>query len=175
MKTVEYKGFQASVEFEDGALFVRVLHIDDLLIAQIDAASEARNALKGLVDAYLDDCKELGKEPQRPFSGSFNVRVDRELHRRAAVAAAASGASLNAWVADAIAQKVDCDRFSDRVNTVLTDVRAEIKLLNVASVVAQEVRWTASYAVERGAARPRSFFALALPSDDDDAWGRLNG
>jgi predicted HicB family RNase H-like nuclease len=105
MKTISYKGFQASVAFDDGALFVKVLHIDDVLVAQVDAASAAEAALKELVDAYLDDCKELGKDPQKPFSGTFNVRVGADLHRRAAMAAAEEGKTLNAWIEDAIRQK----------------------------------------------------------------------
>lgn len=175
MKTVSYKGFQGSVEFEDGALFVRVLHIDDVLITQVDAASEAQGALERLVDAYLEDCKELGKDPQRPFGGSFNVRVDRELHRRAAVAAAATGESLNAWVADAIAQKVECDRFSDRVNTVLKDVRAEVKLLHAASAVAEEVSWSTGSGSGTGRRRSTRTFSLAVSAGEDNPWGRLHG
>lgn len=105
MKTISYKGFQASVEFEDGALFVKVLHVDDLLVAQIDAASAAPIALKELIDAYLDDCRELGKEPHRSFSGTFNVRVGPDLHRKAAMAAAAEGKTLNAWIEDTIRQR----------------------------------------------------------------------
>lgn len=105
MKTITYKGFQASVEFEDGALFVKVLHIDDLLVAQVDAASAAPEALKELVDAYLEDCRELGKEPHKSFSGTFNVRVGPDLHRKAAMAAAAEGKTLNAWIEETIRQR----------------------------------------------------------------------
>ena len=145
MKTVSYKGFQASVEYDAGALFVRVLHIDDVLITQVKSVDEIEAALKDLIDAYLEDCRELGKQPARPFSGTFNVRVNRELHRQAAVASAAVGMSLNAWVADAISQKLECDRLSDRVGDVLRDVRSEVQLLQAArhhtsrSVAA--VRW----------------------------------
>ena len=75
MKTINYKGYQASVEYDDGTLFVKVLHIDDLLVAECDSASDAPKALADLVDAYLDDCAELGREPTKPFKGTFNVRV----------------------------------------------------------------------------------------------------
>src|SRR5690349_4264509 len=109
MKTISYKGFQASVEFEDGALYVRVLHTDDVLVAQVNGADEVQAALAELVDAYLEDCRELGKEPQKPFSGSFNVRIDKEAHRQVAIAAANVGVSLNAWVEDAINQKLECE------------------------------------------------------------------
>ena len=102
MKTLYYNGYQASVEFEDSALFVKVLHIDDLLVAQVDRASDAQQALADLIDAYLADCREEGREPTQPFKGSFNVRVGPELHRRAAMRAAEEGVSLNRWIADAM-------------------------------------------------------------------------
>ena len=62
MKTLSYKGYQASVEFEDNVLFVKVLHIDDLLIAQCDSASEAQQEMEALVDEYLADCVQSGRD-----------------------------------------------------------------------------------------------------------------
>ena len=106
MKILSYKGYQASVEFEDGALFVKVLHLDDLLIGQCDAASEVAGVLRDLVDDYLDDCRENGRAPSKPFKGSFNIRIPPEAHRSAAMAAAAQGTTLNAWIADAIERKL---------------------------------------------------------------------
>lgn len=106
MKTLAYKEYQALVEFDDGVLFVKVLHIDDLLVAEVDRASEAQKALAELVDAYLEDCRQEGREPSQPFKGSFNVRVGPDLHRLAALHAAEAGQSLNRWVSDAIEQKV---------------------------------------------------------------------
>ena len=49
---------------------------------------------------FLDMCEEDGVEPRKRFSGKFNVRVPPELHEAISAAAAASGKSLNQWVAD---------------------------------------------------------------------------
>ena len=106
MKTISYKGYQASVEYDDGTLFVKVLHIDDLLVAECDSASDAPKALADIVDAYLEDCVELGREPTKPFKGTFNVRVGPELHKRAAMSAAEEGVSLNNWVQSALEEKL---------------------------------------------------------------------
>lgn len=106
MKTISYKGYQASVEYDDGMLFVKVLHIDDLLVAECNSASEAPKALAELVDAYLEDCAELGREPTKPFKGTFNVRIGPELHKRAAISAAEEGVSLNSWVQSALEEKL---------------------------------------------------------------------
>ena len=58
--------------------------------------------LEAAVDDYLDTCKAVGKEPQRPFRGAFNVRVPRPLHRSAAVRAVVEQTSLNEVVVRAL-------------------------------------------------------------------------
>jgi len=106
MKTIGYKGYQASVEYDDGVLYVKVLHIDDLLIGECLSAAEAPKVMQELVDDYLVDCAELGREPTKPFKGTFNVRVGPELHKRAAISAAEAGVSLNNWVQSALEEKL---------------------------------------------------------------------
>jgi predicted HicB family RNase H-like nuclease len=107
MNALHYKGFQGAVEFEDGRLVIQILHIDDLITVEFDSAAEAQSEFERLVDDYLATCQELGKEPCKPFKGSFNVRVSPELHRQTAMAAADEGMSLNAWVSDALQAYVD--------------------------------------------------------------------
>jgi hypothetical protein len=46
------------------------------------------------VDDYLAWCKERGKQPNKPFSGSFLVRATPELHRGLNMRADADGKSL---------------------------------------------------------------------------------
>lgn len=46
------------------------------------------------VDLYLQSCVEDGKEPDTPFKGVFNVRLDPELHRRVAEMAMEEDLSL---------------------------------------------------------------------------------
>ncbi len=117
MRTIKYKDYQASVEFDNGSLFVKVLHIDDLLIAECDKASDAEATLQGLVEDYLQDCADEGREPSKPFKGTFNVRVSPEQHKRAAMAAAETNQSLNSYVAMAIAEKLECGkRAEDRLH-----------------------------------------------------------
>ncbi|ORE87952.1 type II toxin-antitoxin system HicB family antitoxin [Aurantimonas sp. 22II-16-19i] len=99
---LNHRGYQGAVSFADGRLIIRILHIEDTVTDECDSASKAQAHFEGLVDDYLDTCKALGKEPSRPFKGSFNVRVSPSLHRRAAMAAADRGQSLNAWVEQAI-------------------------------------------------------------------------
>ena len=43
-----------------------------------------------------------GVEPEKPYSGKFNLRISPELHRQAAVASARRGVSLNKFIEKAI-------------------------------------------------------------------------
>jgi len=71
----------------------------DFYARSVDALiREGRKSL----EVYLDLCKEKGIEPDRAFSGKFNVRLDPRTHEAAVVAAAAENKSLNEWVAEAI-------------------------------------------------------------------------
>ena len=102
MSALHYKEFQGSVDFEDGRLIIRLLHIDDLVTTEIDSATQAQCAFEELVDDYIQTCIDLKKEPCKPFKGTFNVRVAPELHRQVAMAAVDKGQSMNGWISDAL-------------------------------------------------------------------------
>ena len=67
-----------------------------------DSGDVLKREAKISLDVYLDMCRAKNIEPFRSFSGKFNVRLPPRLHEAAALAAAAAGESLNAWVARAI-------------------------------------------------------------------------
>jgi predicted HicB family RNase H-like nuclease len=102
MSTLQYKEYQGSVTFEDGALLIQILHIDDCITTTCDCASGAPAAFAELVDDYIETCAAVGKEPSKPFKGSFNVRIGTALHKNAALAAAERGETLNSWIAGAV-------------------------------------------------------------------------
>ena len=75
----------------------------DAIVFEGRTVEEVESSFHDAVDDYLDFCAEKGKEPERAFKGSFNVRTGSELHKRAALAAAQRGESLNKFVSEAIA------------------------------------------------------------------------
>ena len=107
---MEYKGYIASVEFDDsvGMLHGRVMNTGDYPIATFEATDVEglRREFRISVDEYLDVCHEAGIEPQKPFSGKFNLRLGASLHQRVTVAATEDGMSLNAWVKQILEEKV---------------------------------------------------------------------
>lgn len=103
---MEYKGYRARVEFDEQAdLFHgEVIDTRDVITFQGRSVDELKSALKDSIDDYLDWCAERGKQPDKPFSGKLMVRMDPELHRSVSVAAARAGKSLNAWIAERLAE-----------------------------------------------------------------------
>ncbi|MDI4232908.1 toxin-antitoxin system HicB family antitoxin [Bradyrhizobium sp. 31Argb] len=111
MSTVRYRDYQGEVQFESGKLVLRILHINDLITTEVDSASEVEAAFAGLVEDYLASCAELGREPDRPFKGLFNVRIPPDLHKKAAFAAADEAVTLNAYVVAALEGKLGSPTF----------------------------------------------------------------
>lgn len=58
---------------------------------------------------FLKTCADKGIEPLRNFSGKFVLRVSPATHEAAALAAAASGKSLNQWMAELAETSLDID------------------------------------------------------------------
>ena len=110
MKHVEYKNYQGAVSYEDGRLVVQILHITDFVVSECDSASEVGAVFRELVDEYIADCKALGREPNKPFKGTFNVRISPDHHRQAVLSATRREQTLNSWVADAIREKLADER-----------------------------------------------------------------
>ena len=106
--TMEYKGYLGSVEFseEDALFYGKVLGIRALVSYEGSNAQELIADFHGAVDDYLELCTQQGKEPERAYKGSFNVRISPELHKQAVVAAMAHNMTLNSFVESSIAQAV---------------------------------------------------------------------
>lgn len=97
MDFLEYKGYKGSVEFsrEDKLLIGKVLFIDSLLMYEAEGANEIELAFRRTVDAYIEHCKASGKEPNKSYSGNFNIRIKPALHKVCAETAIRQGITLN--------------------------------------------------------------------------------
>jgi predicted HicB family RNase H-like nuclease len=104
MTTMTHDGYVATIELdEEAALFHgEVINTRDVLTFQGRTLDELKVAFADTIADYIEWCRERGKEPERPYSGNFTVRISPELHRRIAAAAARSGKSVNTFVADTL-------------------------------------------------------------------------
>jgi predicted HicB family RNase H-like nuclease len=101
---LQYEGYFASVHFsaEDEVFFGKIIGINDSVTFEGGTVKELKKAFHEAVDDYLETCKQLGKEPEKMYKGSFNVRIPSELHRQATLYSAAKNMSLNEFVRFAI-------------------------------------------------------------------------
>lgn len=99
-----YKGYTGSIEFstDDMCLFGKVQLIRDLIMYDGETLEELKESFELAVDDYLEICEEEGKLPDKPCSGTFNIRMTEELHRRCIHEANSLGLSLNAFVSKCI-------------------------------------------------------------------------
>jgi predicted HicB family RNase H-like nuclease len=71
-----------------------------------DDITKLKVAFQEAVEDYQALCKEAGKKVFKSFKGSFNVRVDSELHSKAYEKALIEGKTLNQFVKEAIEHSV---------------------------------------------------------------------
>jgi predicted HicB family RNase H-like nuclease len=102
---IDYKGYTALLEVDvpSGTLVGHVIGIRDEIVFQGKTTEEAVEGFHQSVDFYLRRLAEEGQEPERPFSGRFNVRIDPETHRGLVLDAEARHLSLNDVVKRAFA------------------------------------------------------------------------
>ncbi len=101
---MEYKGYIGSVRFsaEDEVFHGKLQGIRDLVTYEATDVNRLKQNFAEAVEDYLDTCKKRGKTPDLPFKGTFNVRVGRELHKRAAVYASEHKKKLNSGISEAL-------------------------------------------------------------------------
>lgn len=105
---MKYKGYSARPEYsaEDRIFYGKILGISDLVDFQAENAKDLEPEFHKAVDDYLAFCAEIGKNPDKEYSGMFNVRISPDLHREASEYAQIEGVTLNKVVEQAIKSMV---------------------------------------------------------------------
>ena len=102
--TMSYKGYYGSVEFtyDDNVFFGKIIGINDRITYEGDTVKTLQKNFEEAVDDYLDVCTNLGKTPDKTYKGTFNVRINPNLHRQLALYSSSIGKTLNSVVEEAI-------------------------------------------------------------------------
>ena len=105
---LKFKGYTGTVEFDadDRIFHGRLMGLADIITFEGASVSELEKDFRSAVDEYLKTCQEIGRVPEKPFSGRFVVRVPSELHCAIALAAKKDRKSINAWIAEVCQQNV---------------------------------------------------------------------
>jgi predicted HicB family RNase H-like nuclease len=108
-QTMHYKGYDGSVLYsaEDRLLHGKIVGIRDAVIYDGADIPTLEKNFRGAVDEYLEFCQVEGRTPNKPFKGSFNVRLRPELHMKAAMFAEERDMKLNAVINDALQEYIE--------------------------------------------------------------------
>ena len=110
MGTLKHKGYSGTLEYseEDNCLYGKVIGMNKNLITYEGKTLEELKAdFEAGIDLYLKSCKERGIKPQKPFSGSLNIRIPSEVHSQLALKAQLTGRSINAIIKDILTSQKD--------------------------------------------------------------------
>jgi predicted HicB family RNase H-like nuclease len=101
---LEYMGYYTKIEYssEDRILHGRIEGIGDLITFQSAEATKIEEEFQNAIDDYLTFCEEVGKDPDKSYKGSFNIRINPDLHKKLAIKAFKNNESLNQTVENAI-------------------------------------------------------------------------
>ena len=99
---MNHKGYWGSVHFndEDDVFYGRIEFIRALVSYEGTDVGSLRQAFREAVDDYLKACEAQHRLPEKPFKGSFNIRISPQLHQRIAARAANKGMSINGYIAE---------------------------------------------------------------------------
>lgn len=97
---LRYKGYTGYVVYDDEARLFHgeVAAIKAVITFQGITVDEIEQAFKDSIDDYLEWCKARGKEPEKPLSGKFNLRIPPDLYAKVAAHAAQEGLSINSYI-----------------------------------------------------------------------------
>lgn len=105
-----YKGYWAKIQYsdEDKCFWGEIEGLEnDSISFEGDTVEELRKDFENAIDHYLSVCKETNSMPEKQYKGSFNVRIEPELHKRATLFAESFNMSLNQFVAKAIRDEIE--------------------------------------------------------------------
>lgn len=105
---IKYKDHIGTVRFsaEDKVFYGKIEGINDLITFEGKSVDDLVSAFQEAVEDYYILCEKANKPVQKSYKGSFNIRIDPELHKEAAILSSDLGLSLNELVEEAIQKYV---------------------------------------------------------------------
>jgi predicted HicB family RNase H-like nuclease len=104
-----YKGYVGSVNYSDRdqVFYGKIEGINGLVNFEGESVRELTDAFHEAVDDYLAYCEDEGITPDKSYTGVLNVRLTPAIHRQIAMLALQAGLSINAYIKDALEEKVE--------------------------------------------------------------------
>lgn len=108
MNIMEVDGYKARIDYDPAIDSFRgeILGLNGSADFYGKNPAELRREFRNSLKVYLEVCREQGINPQKEYSGKFNLRIPPRLHSRIAEAAAGESKSINEWVSEALEKTV---------------------------------------------------------------------
>lgn len=105
---MKYKGYYGSVNYDedDLVLYGKLEFIRSLVSYEGETVAGIKEAFEQAVNDYITMCEQENISLEKPFKGSFNIRIGESLHERAVMSALKRNIKLNEFVKQAIEHEV---------------------------------------------------------------------
>jgi len=109
MNIMEVDGYKAKIEYDPELDQFRgeIIGLNGSADFYGKSPASLRREFKNSLKVFLEVCEEKGIEPTKEYSGRFNLRIPRRLHREIAARATAENKSLNQWVSEVLKRSID--------------------------------------------------------------------
>ena len=110
MEYLHFKGYTGSVEYSDAdnCLFGSVLGMKkSCILYEGSTIDELKKDFEAGIESYLDHCERKGKKPDKPYSGTLNIRIPSEVHCQVAMVAERNGTSINSFIRESIEKQLE--------------------------------------------------------------------
>ena len=109
MTKQDYDGFTVNMFFDEDdqwlAHFLELQSVSAFGDTPAKALTELKTAWESLKECYVEDGEAIPVAPEnKNYSGKFNARIDKRVHKSLALKAAQAGISLNALVSQKLAK-----------------------------------------------------------------------
>ena len=109
MNVLELNGYKAKIEFDPELEQFRgeILGLNGSADFYGTSLSALKKEFRNSLNVFLEVCNEKGIDPNREYSGKFNLRIPPKLHRKIATKAVSSSKSINQWVVEVLQHSVN--------------------------------------------------------------------
>lgn len=123
MEVMKYKNYIASIHYsdEDSLFWGEVEGINDLITFDATNVKELKENFHYAVDDYIEFCKEIGKEPEKRFSGKLMLRITPQMHKDLFYKSKAEGLSINDCIVSAIKKDMVGTKINQTINYYIVD------------------------------------------------------
>jgi len=109
MNIMEIDSYKAKIEYDPELDQFRgeILGLNGSADFYGKTPASLRKEFKNSLKVFLEVCEEKGIEPNKNYSGKFNLRITSRLHREIAARATAADISINEWISETLKLSVN--------------------------------------------------------------------